>query len=107
MSKEYSLEKFKPDQKIAESTIDKDHRLDKDDIRNIFQRDRDRIMYCKAFRRLSGKTQVFLSSHDNHLRTRLTHTLEVAQIAKEKKIIPQNNIEEINYGKKSILQFPL
>ena len=53
-----------------------------DDIRNIFQRDRDRIMYSKAFRRLAGKTQMFVTGHDDHLRTRLTHTLEVSQIAR-------------------------
>ena len=53
-----------------------------DDFRNIFQRDRDRIMYSKAFRRLAGKTQVFFAGHDDHLRTRLTHTLEVSQIAR-------------------------
>lgn len=49
--------------------------------RNQFQRDRDRILYSKEFRRLSGKSQVFLSSSSDHVRTRLTHTLEVAQIA--------------------------
>lgn len=52
------------------------------DFRDTFQRDRDRIMYGKAFRRLSGKTQIFVTGYDDHLRTRLTHSLEVAQIAK-------------------------
>lgn len=51
------------------------------EIRSNFQRDRDRILYSRAFRRLSGKTQVFLSVKDDHVRNRLTHTLEVNQIA--------------------------
>jgi len=53
-----------------------------DDIRPVFQRDRDRILHCKSFRRLKGKTQVFLAPRGDHYRTRLTHTLEVAQVAR-------------------------
>ncbi len=52
------------------------------DIRPVFQRDRDRILHCKSFRRLKHKTQVFLAPKGDHYRTRLTHTLEVAQNAR-------------------------
>ncbi len=53
-----------------------------DGIRNDFQRDRDRIIHAKAFRRLMHKTQVFISPDGDHFRTRLTHTLEVMQVAR-------------------------
>ena len=53
-------------------------------LRTAFIRDRDRILHCKSFRRMKHKTQVFLSPQGDHYRTRLTHTLEVTQIARGK-----------------------
>lgn len=54
-----------------------------DDERLCFQRDKDRIIHCKAFRRLEQKTQVFMAGSGDHYRTRLTHTLEVAQVSRD------------------------
>ena len=56
--------------------------LDPCENRTEFQRDRDRILHCKSFRRLMHKTQVFLAPTDEHYRTRMTHTLEVTQVAR-------------------------
>jgi len=57
----------------------RDYEEDSCSIRPLYQRDRDRILHSKSFRRLKDKTQVFLSPQGDHYRTRLTHTLEVSQ----------------------------
>jgi dGTPase len=64
-----------------------------DSVRPAFQRDRDRIIHCKAFRRLKHKTQVFFAPTGDHYRTRLTHTLEVSQIARSIAKVLQLNEE--------------
>ena len=63
-------------------TAGREHPVSPDTLRTEFQRDRDRIIHCKSFRRLKFKTQVFISPEGDHYRTRLTHTLEVAQVAR-------------------------
>ena len=68
--------------KCKESEGRKRERKEKFAIRTAFQRDRDKILHSKSFRRLKHKTQVFLSPYNDHFRTRLTHTLEVSQIAR-------------------------
>ena len=67
--------------KCAE-TRGRDREEPEDDLRPSYQRDRDRIIHCKSFRRLKHKTQVFLAPEGDHYRTRLTHVLEVTQIAR-------------------------
>ena len=67
---------------FSDQTRGRDREEDKCDIRTDFQRDRDRIIHAKSFRRMKHKTQVFLAPGGDHYRTRLTHTLEVSQIAR-------------------------
>ena len=67
---------------LSSATRGRERPVADDPYRTDYQRDRDRIIHCKAFRRLSHKTQVFLAPEGDHYRTRLTHTLEVSQIAR-------------------------
>ena len=82
-----TLEKIESDTLVARAaksadTRGRDRPEEEDDLRPSYQRDRDRIIHCKAFRRLKHKTQVFLAPEGDHYRTRLTHVLEVTQIAR-------------------------
>lgn len=67
---------------LSSNTRGRQHPEEECEMRTPYQRDRDRIIHCKSFRRLKHKTQVFLSPEGDHYRTRLTHTLEVSQIAR-------------------------
>src|SRR5713226_5970475 len=82
-----TLEKIECDTLVGRAarsaeTRGRDRAEAEDDLRPAYQRDRDRIIHCKAFRRLKHKTQVFLAPEGDHYRTRLTHVLEVTQIAR-------------------------
>jgi dGTPase len=67
----------------SSETQGRKHKKNYDDGRLCFQRDKDRIIHCKAFRRLDEKTQVFIAGSGDHYRTRLTHTLEMTQISRD------------------------
>lgn len=81
-SEEKELASLSPYASLSRHSRGRDFPEDECDIRTIYQRDRDRIIHSKAFRRLKDKTQVFLAAQGDHYRTRLTHTLEVSQIAR-------------------------
>ena len=73
---------FSPYASFSDESRGRDRDEEPCPMRTIYQRDRDRIIHCKTFRRLKHKTHVFLAPEGDHYRTRLTHTLEVAQIAR-------------------------
>ena len=81
-TEEIERQVLSPRASLAAATKGREREEPHDDLRTVFQRDRDRIVHAKAFRRLKHKTQVFLAPEGDHYRVRLTHTLDVSQIAR-------------------------
>lgn len=81
-SEEIERETLAPWATLVEESKGRERDEPQDTLRTAYQRDRDRIVHCKSFRRLKHKTQVFLAPEGDHYRVRLTHTLEVSQIAR-------------------------
>ncbi len=81
-SEEIEAQTLSPRASLASATKGREREEPQDPIRTVWQRDRDRIVHSKAFRRLKQKTQVFMAPEGDHYRVRLTHTLDVSQIAR-------------------------
>ena len=82
MAEQCDVAYFSPFASLSSKAWGRDREEPPCDIRPVYQRDRDRILHSKAFRRLKDKTQVFLAPQGDHYRNRLTHTIEVSQIAR-------------------------
>jgi dGTPase len=81
-SEQIERQTLSPRAQFADATKGREREEAQDALRTVYQRDRDRIVHAKAFRRLKHKTQVFLAPEGDHYRVRLTHTLDVSQIAR-------------------------